>query len=550
MLNATFDYEPLTMQDEWSFGNSISQYHPFQTVGQDAGMPHGYPTHEHTRDHTTRSISVLSPEPIQGQPVNSRRISSSIGAPEIAGSRLTEAHRQSAQLHIGRDLVREPILDGSIRSKKRRRNYDSEFRETSYPVLEPILPMLRKIMPDSLSVALLEAYFDISLLKRSPKISFVPWSVFKKESFLRRENPRRTSRVLLASMLWLSAQEADVPWLNSNIAQRKHIRRQLLRLTTGLLKPLSEVAFVGCDGLEFEGFDELHSEYFDECMAYAHLAMVTSASAFRRASLRWWNMAFSLAREINLHRTQAVTKADTPASPSSGSSSFSDHSRNLAHTNNQDVANQTETQHERSRAWWFLYTMDRHISLLFNKSLSLLDSECSNLERLHSDALDETYSEIPSDQSSSVGPSYLCAGPHFFHFFTPISSLLGEIIYFTQARTHPRFGISPWTTEDWTLWEAAIASRVDEYKQSLEILHRNAATADTESDTIASDPSYRSQVTYAYGQFFVHALHFCLAGQWDPLSTLDQSEESFTSARFQKMLSHALSSAEALEKTL
>ncbi|CAD0098311.1 unnamed protein product [Aureobasidium mustum] len=103
-------------------------------------------------------------------------------------------------------------------------------------------------------------------------------------------------------MLWLAAQNADIPLLSSSSGKRKYVRRKLLQLVTTLLKPLSEMAFSGYEGLSNSSAGGASSQYLDECMAYVHLAMVTSASAFTRASLRWWNMAFSLAREIDLHQ--------------------------------------------------------------------------------------------------------------------------------------------------------------------------------------------------------------------------------------------------------
>ncbi|KAI1131171.1 hypothetical protein F5Y10DRAFT_262351 [Nemania abortiva] len=80
--------------------------------------------------------------------------------------------------------------------------------------------------------------------------------------------------------------------------------------------------------------------------------MVTSASEFWSVSLRWWNLAFPLAREAKLNR-------ELP--PGAGVDD--------------------ETREERRRVWWFLFTMDRHISLCYNKPLFLHDSECQGTAR-------------------------------------------------------------------------------------------------------------------------------------------------------------------------
>lgn len=462
--------------------------------------------------------------------------------------RLSRSERRTSRLPAASRSLHRPNAEREQTGRGIVRRDQGEVQdEDFYPVLEHLLPTLRTIMSDSLSFALLKAYFEIVTLRGSPKISLVPCSVLDKQSFLTRRNPRKTSKVLLASMLWLSAQEADIPLLESNVAKRKDIRRRLLRLTTSLLKPLSEVAFVGYVG-------EMHSQYFDECMAYVHLAMVTSASAFKRASLRWWNMAFSLAREINLHLpadstgdTPPVSPTLSPASGMEGMPSDGDSER---------LAERNEAGNERQRAWWFLYTMDRHISLLFNKPLSLLDSECSNLDRIPGEIQEDADLDCNLSAASPTGPSYLCTGPHFFQFFTPLSSLLGEIVYFTQARHHPRFGTSPVTFEDWDKWYAAIETRLDDFHRSLRVLRpdlletNNSDHLQTELHTANHASSYPREVANAYGEFFLHVLHVLLAGRWDPLAVLDQDEALFASTQYQNVLRHALSSADALQKAM
>ncbi|KAG9656733.1 hypothetical protein KCU95_g4815, partial [Aureobasidium melanogenum] len=445
------------------------------------------------------------------------------------------------------------ISDVSSRSHERPPATRHSSQERHYPVLNPLLPMLREFMPDALSFGLLEAYFELWSLHGAPKNLFVPCSVFQKHSFLTQINPRRTSKVLLASMLWLSAQNADIPLLSSSSGKRKYIRRKLLQLVTNLLKPLSEMAFSGYEGLNDVSPGGTSSQYLDECMAYVHLAMVTSASAFTRASLRWWNMAFSLAREIDLHQPlldhdgygseDAMYSASAQESPNGD---MRDESRQISGRN-------TFLAEERKACWWFLYSMDRHISFFFNKPLSLLDSECSSLERPISELSWQSEKERDED-TVGHGPWYYCTGTDFFQFFTPLMALLGETVYFTLAQNHPRFGISLHTTNDWSNWRSAIREKLDDYRNGISTM-RDSAERSQRAESDCSQTSNRSQmqapryqdprsaVVFAYAEFLIPVFHIILEGKWNPLTLLDQQDNWLGSTGFKNVVKHAIDAA-------
>lgn len=443
--------------------------------------------------------------------------------------------------------------DASSRNHERSPATRQNSQERHYPVLNPLLPMLREFMPDALSFSLLEAYFELSPLHGAPKNLFTPCSVFQKRAFLTQVKPRRTSKVLLASMLWLAAQNADVPLLISSPGKRKYVRRKLLQLVTNLLKPLSEMAFSGYEGLGDSSSGGTFSEYLDECMAYVHLAMVTSASAFTRASLRWWNMAFSLAREIDLHRPlldhDGCLAEDTMHSPPVQESPA---------TNTPNWVRETSGRNgflveERKRVWYFLYSMDRHISFLFNKPLSLLDSECSSLERPVSELAWQSNLE-QDEETVGHGPWYYCTGTDFFQFFTPLMALLGETVYFTLAQNHPRFGISRYTTNDWSNWRTAIREKLDDYshgistmRDSIERSQRAESVCSHTTDRSATqapkilDP--RSVVVFAYAEFLIPVFHIILEGKWDPITLLDQQDDWLGSTGFKDVLKHSVDAA-------
>ncbi|KAH0424761.1 hypothetical protein KCU90_g8210, partial [Aureobasidium melanogenum] len=423
-------------------------------------------------------------------------------------------------------------------------------QERHYPVLNPLLPMLREFMPDALSFSLLEAYFELWSLHGAPKNLFVPCSVFQKHSFLTQINPRRTSKVLLASMLWLSAQNADIPLLSSSSGKRKYIRRKLLQLVTNLLKPLSEMAFSGYEGLNDVSPGGTSSQYLDECMAYVHLAMVTSASAFTRASLRWWNLAFSLAREIDLHQPLPDQDGYSPEETIYSASAQECPGSDMRSGAREVPGKNSPLAEERKRVWFFLYSMDRHISFFFNKPLSLLDSECSSLERPISELCWQSEQEQGED-AVGHGPWYYCTGTDFFQFFTPLMALLGETVYFTLAQNHPRFGISLHTTNDWSNWRSAIREKLDDYKNGISIM-RDPAERSQRAESDCSQTSERSQmqaprykdprsaVVFAYAEFLIPVFHIILEGKWDPLTLLDQQDNWLGSTGFKNVVKHAI----------
>jgi hypothetical protein len=428
-----------------------------------------------------------------------------------------------------------------------------------FPVLRETIRLLRPFIPDELSYDLLEAYFKVSPMTKANLVPCVPLLIYRRRSFLRHEEPRQSSHVVLVSMLWLAAQTADIPMLNASIGRRKYVRRKLLELTTKLLKPLNEVSLDRDIPQRQTGAaksDSGKDETLDEIMAYVHLAMVTSASEFKGASLRWWNIAFSLAREAKLHQEISTLPSTQDEYDFGDSHIFA-------------LSLSDERKEERRRVWWFLYTMDRHLSLSYNKPLALLDSECQGLRQPYDDELWESDRNFECSNVLDIGPSFECSGPSFFGFFMPLMALLGEIVYFVGAQHHPRFGISQSTLYDWQQWEKGISDRLDTYTESMQCLlcadasaqnsspardHRSPnapATPNmiTTSDSPHQSPqvSFQNRVTYAYAKVIIHVLHILLAGKWDALSILDKSNPWASSPAFIATMSHVVEAAEGAE---
>ncbi|KAH6614046.1 fungal-specific transcription factor domain-containing protein [Boeremia exigua] len=454
-----------------------------------------------------------------------------------------------------------------------------------YPVLEPVVPYLVDIMPLSLACDLLELYFESSSsLYMQPVSPYVLGHVFRKNSFLRRDNPRACSPALLASMLWIGCLTSESPYLASTPTARNQMSEKLVNLTIGLLKPLVHQTPVVSDqdhalysntnmahGITMGGFGmptqiseeniglELHFGNLDDVATYVNLGVVTSASEYKAASLRWWNAAWSLAREMRLGKEIVTPPPDLYDEDSIG---------NIDNRNTYLEATE-EQREERRRMWWLLYTMDRHLALCYNRPLSFTDAECSGLLQpfeehvwQSGDFFEDSAQSLPDPTFRRRGPAFECTGhSSIFEFFLPLMTILGEILDLTHARNHPRFGAKT----DWDEYAMEISQRLDAYGRSLQDMQQrsilesstnthDAAPSHSSSKTTASPMAQESLMharsVVTYGTYLMHTLHVLLNGKWDPISLLDDNDLWISSQSFVTATGHAVSAAEALNEIL
>jgi hypothetical protein len=217
-------------------------------------------------------------------------------------------------------------------------------------------------------------------------------------------------------MLWVVAQTSDAAFLTAPPSSRGRICQKLLELTVGLLKPLihgpsngesspnfsntviNGVALgglgvampgsVNTDGLSGETGAFGAAGTLDDVVTYIHLATVVSASEYKGASLRWWNAAWSLARELKLGRELPQNAASLPSQQPTEIVNDVDADGEA----DDDLPNTPgmiteEEREERRRIWWLVYTVDRHLALCYNRPLFLLDIECDGLLQPMDDTL-------------------------------------------------------------------------------------------------------------------------------------------------------------------
>ncbi|KAF1839502.1 hypothetical protein BDW02DRAFT_155212 [Decorospora gaudefroyi] len=469
-------------------------------------------------------------------------------------------------------------------------------QQLRYPVLQPLVPHLANIMPVSLACDLLELYFQSSSSAFMQPVSpYVLGYVFRKRSFLRTNNPRVCSPALLASMLWIGCLTSESPYLSSSPSGRSQLSEKLVNLTISLLKPLvhqtpgsadtSPTTFTSngiVNGVTMGGFGmpAQDSEIglpgapggLDDVATYMHLAIVISASEYKAASLRWWNAAWSLARELKLGKEVPVTPPPEPNDEDAPGDLDGDHMSGAYPNGQHTPVDYTEEQREeRRRIWWLLFTVDRHLALCYNRPLSLLDVECSGLLQPLDDNVWQS-GEFFEDSAQSFsdptfrrrGPAFECTGHSIFGFFLPLMTILGEIIELYHARNHPRFG----TKTDWEDHALEISQQLVSYGHSLQELRNralNEANVEAHEPSHPDTPSVRSvnstmsraqeslihaKTVEAYGTHLMHTLHILLNGKWDPISLLDDNDLWISSQSFVDATGHAVSAAEALNEIL
>lgn len=150
---------------------------------------------------------------------------------------------------------------------------------------------------------------------------------------------------------------------------------------------------VNTDGLSGETGAFGAAGILDDVVTYIHLATVVSASEYKGASLRWWNAAWSLARELKLGRELPPNPASLNRQPAEGGNDVDadgEADDDLPHTPGMITEEERE---ERRRIWWLCFTMDRHLALCYNRPLFLLDIECDGLLQ----PMDDTMWQVRED---------------------------------------------------------------------------------------------------------------------------------------------------------
>lgn len=591
----------------------LSTSYDRQSLGSDdlmgSSQPYGHPHQNNIHGYSDMPFGMLGQSPTDFNNSTGFRLSNSpLGAyPGLA---------TATSPGWGMPISSPP---GQFQTQMQHANYGQSALR--YPVLEPLLPHIANIIPIHLACDLIDMYFaSSSSAGMHPMSPYILGSVFRKRAFLHPTKPRKCQPALLASVLWVAAQTSEASLLTSVPSARGKICQKLLELTVGLLKPLihsssatasantnQPAGAVGLGGLGVAMPGSLSidaalsgesgafgaSGQLDDLVTYIHLATVVSASEYKGASLRWWNVAWSMARELKLGRELAPSESRPNFEASEmETDGLDEHDgfRNLSGFVTE------EEREERRRIWWLVYTVDRHLALCYNRPLFLLDVECEGLRQPLDDAVwqsgefknypaDSTMlGMLPENEDVVCGPQFECRGFSIFGYFLPLMTILGEIVDLHHARNHPRFGSAFRASREWSNQVSEVRRHLEAYEESLKRFEsRNSSTQNIDGNkddngileshnetqrgvesnsspsahsvhTTASsritEAEVQTRTVLAYGTHVMHVLHILLEGKWDPIGLLDDDDLWISSADFVTASGHAVAAAEAINQIL
>jgi hypothetical protein len=383
-------------------------------------------------------------------------------------------------------------------------------------------------------------------------------------------------------MLWIAAQTCEASYLTASPSARGIICQKLWKLTVDLLKPLVH-SLSGTHGFtqvspaphDSFGVDRVMGRYdgrldptmppsstLDDVATYMNLGVVTSASEYKAASLRWWNAAWSLARELKLGRelSHDLTKGrDTNGADGDAEIGMSDSSTSgvQAPIGTPAAAIIEEMKEERRRLWWLLYMVDRHLGLCYNRPLAMLDNECEDLYQPVPDTMWQAGEFFTgSSAPRRKGLTFQCTSHDVFGFFLPLMTILGDIVDLNAQKNHPRFGQR--RVSSWELQESEITLQLERFAYSLEEFKNQhgcgplneGASPNGTTDQIRGEWIHQTRKVVAYATHIMHVLHILTHGKWDPVSLLDDNNPWICSQSFLTATSNAISAAQAVEEIL
>lgn len=320
-------------------------------------------------------------------------------------------------------------------------------------------------------------------------------------------------------------------------------------------------------------------------------SIVISGGDFKTDSLIWWHKAIRLAQSLGLNRIDAVC---TELNTGCVNPLCKMHVRTAGGATLAEV----EAQEELRRAFWLLFSLDRHLALSFNGNLMIHDDEVHAYIPLP-DGVWENLEAVPFETLTqrTYGPPVLVTGTGFYEYFLPLMTLLGDVIETHRRSSHPRLGTlndSPAVTMiegllancAHSIDDLAALHDIDKYRNgSMTTSHfgnpvMTPGTNYSDQDPFATSPTAqyhprprkprRGQVLLvtSYARFIVNVLHVLLQGKWDAVSMLSpdspppspshaaQTNPSMgisnwiTSVEFMKCASHAILASEAVEHVL
>lgn len=446
-----------------------------------------------------------------------------------------------------------------------------------YKCLESLLPFLEGVIDSQAACELLDFYFaqpGNSLFQSASP--YVLSHVVRKQSLLYAAQPRETTSALLSTMLWVSAQTADIPLLllpgkRARVCETLRALAECLieecncgrecgheKRQAGVTPPAFSSSSAGQIFANLPGKCDRSTAFpVDDVLTFVLFSIVVSGGDHKTNCYKWWNKAIMLARSSGLYSVD---------------SDWSEASRSgLSHSSNHPKGDPTsmslaalEAREERRRCFWLLFCLDRHLALSFNSTLSIADGEFEVFQPLPEDVWEclET-APIEALTHRVYGPLTTVTGIGFFEWFLALMSILGDIILVHHRRFHPRLGSLD--DHEAVLMIEDILTKGAQSIADMRDLYEATAFETAEGPTRLGNSTLRDpgptasqrsmklaqvHLVTSYSTFMIHVLHVLLHGKWDAVSMLDNDDDWITSVPFMKCASHAIAASEAVSRIL
>ncbi|EXJ56971.1 hypothetical protein A1O7_07315 [Cladophialophora yegresii CBS 114405] len=458
-----------------------------------------------------------------------------------------------------------------------------------YPVLQYLSPFLDKEFGSGLACDLLDTYFSSAFLSRMhPTCHHIHNFILRKIDVLDPHQPRQTHPALLGSMLFVAAFSDKGLSLFNGPEEKDRVCKYLSLLTYRLLNPSRYEPLLRQEDLGLplpfgsdSGWsnDDLRralemqvtalpiSWGVDYIMALIHVSSVISGSEKKAASIRWWNVAFNLARDLKLN--EEVKSPMMPHDAPHGLASLNCKCSLSQHSEG-DFLNEAHRE-ERRRTWWLLFLMDRHLALCYNRSLALLEAECRDLLLPLDDVTWQSGAQphshgtspdgprcmlLPSGKGRLRGPPKTCSGVGLFEFFLPLMVHCGTLLDLNRSRLHPVLsGATIWSSQ-----EREILHELDQFQVTLDHVTggpfmENAADKDNgwqplTADADDSETTHIAMTVAGYATHIVNVLRILVGSKWDPIYLFEDADFWTSSLGFKDSMSRTMAASECVKGIL
>lgn len=478
-------------------------------------------------------------------------------------------------------------LPSIVDSREAQTPTSQALAQCRYNVLQYLAPFLDRDFASNLACDLLDTYFSSAFFSRMhPTCHHIHNFILRRCDILDPVQPRKTHPALLGSMLFVAALSDKALGLFSGPEERDGICKYLSLLTYRLLNPSRYEPLLSQEDLGLPpAFDsdagwtneELRraldpqqrsdlSWGTDYIMAFIHVSSVISGSEKKAASIRWWSIAFGLARDLKLN--QEVESYVLPYD--SGEAEPSVNCRcSLSQDTAEDFIGEVHRE-ERRRTWWLLFLMDRHLALCYNRPLALLEAECKELLLPLDDLTWQSGSQphshgtqadgprcmlLPAGTGRLRGPPNTCSGAGLFEFFLPLMTITGHLLDYNRAKNNPVLasaGSSMWNSQ-----ERRILRELDHYQVTLDQITtrpclqkdpENASPWSTSSATTSDDSeaTHIAKTVSGYATHVVSVLRILVGSKWDPVCLFEDADFWTSSLGFKDSMSHTMAASDCV----